>query len=120
MKHAFLAAATAVGAIALSGCVTDGVYGPSYGYADVEYGGYYDGYYGPFSGGYWGPRGIFYYSDGATGRYRPDNARHFRREGAPGFNPIHGRAPPHADRNRPGGPKGRPGQAPDREHPPRQ
>ncbi|MGC1271505.1 MAG: hypothetical protein WA842_13015, partial [Croceibacterium sp.] len=106
MKHSLLAAAAAAaaGAIALSGCVSDDPYGPPRGYADVEYGGYYDGFYGPFSGGYWGPSGLFYYFDHGTGRYHRDSGHHFRREGAPGFDPIHGRAPPAASRGRPNRP----------------
>lgn len=98
MKPRLLAAAVALGAIALSGCVTDGTYGPPHGYADVEYGGYYDGHYGAFSGGYWGPSGLFYYFNPGTGRYHRDNGRHFRREQTPGFGPIQGRAPPPAVR----------------------
>lgn len=117
MKLSLLAAAAAVGAITLSGCVSDGVYGPPPRYADVDYGGYYDGYYGPFTGGYWGSGGIFFYLDQATGRYHRDSGRHFRREGGPGFNPIQGRAPPPmSGPGRPGGPKGQgPGPRPEHE-----
>lgn len=104
MRHVLLAALAATGAIALSGCVTDGTYGPPRPYAGVAYGGYYDGFYGPFSGGYWGARGLFYYWNPQTNRYHRDDGHHFRREAGPGFKPIQGRAPPAAVRGHPPGP----------------
>lgn len=108
MKLSLLAAAAAVGAMALSACTTGDMYGPPYGYADIDYGGYYDGYYGPFIGGYWGPDGYFYYPD--RGRYHRDRGHHFRREGGPGYNPIHGHAPPPASPSH--GHRGSPGPRP--------
>ncbi len=105
MKNFLLAGVAALGALAISGCMSEDLYGPPVGYADVEYGGYYDGFYGPFYGGYWGPGGLFYYQDQGTGRFHRDAARHFRRDGGPGFNPIHGHAPPATGHSRQGGPQ---------------
>ena len=104
MKRSLLAGIAVAGALVLSGCMTDDIYGPPLGYADIDYAGYYDGYYGPFSGGYWGPSGLFYYLDQSSGRFHPDRGAHFRHDGRPGFNPIHGHAPPAAGRghHRPG------------------
>lgn len=104
MKHSLVAGIAVLGALALSACMTDDMYGPPPGYADVDYAGYYDGYYGPFSGGYWGPSGLFYYLDQGSGRFHPDRGRHFRHDGQSGFNPIHGHAPPVAGRGHQGGP----------------
>jgi hypothetical protein len=83
----------AVSASLAAGCADYYGYGPSSGYANVDYGGYYDDFYGPFAGGYWGPRGDFYYSD-RRGHYHRDRGHHFRRDGAPGYHSIHGHAPP--------------------------
>jgi len=72
----------------LGGCAGD-YYGYGGGVA-LGYDGFYDGYYGPFYDGYWARDGYFRYRD-ARGRFHRDTGRHFRREGAPGFNPVHGR-----------------------------
>jgi hypothetical protein len=56
----------------------------------VSYDGFYDDYYGPFYDGYWGPDGFFYYSDGVGHPFRRDDARHFRRDLAPGYHPVRG------------------------------
>ena len=97
MKPSLLIAA-ALGTLALSACASDDEYyygyGPPMGYADLDYSGWYDGYYGPFVGGYWAPGGVFYYYDRHSGRYHRDHGHHFSRERAPGYNPIHGHAPP--------------------------
>jgi hypothetical protein len=112
MRHLLLAGAAALSALTLSGCMTDDLYGPPVGYADIDYGGYYDGYYGPFLGGYWGPSGLFYYPDHRTGRFHPDTGHHFRRDARPGFNPIHGHAPPAAGHGQQGGSEHRRGPGP--------
>src|SRR5437763_15413284 len=102
MRTSLLIAAAVAGTLVLSACASDEgyYYGPSTAYAGVDYGGWYDGYYGPFVGGYWGPGGYFYYQDRSTGRYRRDDARHFRRERAEGYNEFHGHAPPPGHRDR--------------------
>lgn len=58
--------------------------GPGY------YDSYYDGYYGPFDDGYWGNDGFFWYYSGRDRIWHRDEARHFRREGGPGFNHVRG------------------------------
>lgn len=108
MKTSLIAIVTALGlASSLAACADDYGRGPYGAYADVDYDAFYDGYYGPFSQGYWGPGDRFYYYDRSSGRYRRDDGRHFRRDGANGYNPIHGHAPP--AQGRPSGhPDGRP------------
>ena len=102
MRASVLAVTAALGAsAALAACAEDYMYGPSGSYADVEFSAFYDGHYGPFYGGYWGPGGYFYYSDRDGRRYHRDTERHFRRDGAQGFHPIQGRAPPAWVRARP-------------------
>jgi hypothetical protein len=82
--HIGLAAASA--AALLAGCAS-GPYGP--GPVASGYDGYYDGYYGPIYDGYW--RGDhFWWRDGAGHPFRRDNARHFSRSAATGFQHIHG------------------------------
>jgi hypothetical protein len=54
------------------------------------YDGFYDDYYGPFYDGYWGPDGFFYYSVGIGHPFIRDDGRHFRRDIAPGYHPVHG------------------------------
>ncbi len=104
MKRFLFAGASALSALVLSGCMTGDLYGPPPGYADVEFDGYYDGYYGEFPGGYWGPGGLFYYPDLRTGRFHPDRGGHVRHDARPGFNPIHGHAPPAGGHGPQGGP----------------
>lgn len=96
LRLAALAGGLALG-MALSACAyDDGYYGPSAAYANVDYVAWYDGFYGPFYGGYWGPRGRFYYWDQAHHRYHRDVGHHFAHGNMPGFNAVHGRAPPPA------------------------
>ena len=99
-------AGTMAAAASLCACAYDGAYyyGPPVAYADMDYDVWYDGYYGPFYGGYWGPSGRFYYWDQHHMRYHRDAGRHFSRDGMPGYNAVHGHAPPAAGHGR--GPSG--------------
>jgi hypothetical protein len=96
MKTPLLAAA--LGALALSGCMSGYGYGGGpVGYAGVDYGGYYDGFYGPYAGGYWGDGDVFFYRD-QTGRYVPDRDHHFsRKQGGSYTNAIRGEPRPKGD-----------------------
>jgi hypothetical protein len=80
--------------LALAGCYVGPGYGPGpgpapgYGVASVNYDAYYDGFYGPAFDGYWAG-GVFYYRHDANHPYVRDDAGHFRRAPAPGFNGVH-------------------------------
>lgn len=71
MKRIVTAAAAALCAATLSGCVLHTSYGPGRLY--------YDGAYGEFYGGFWGKDGVFYYyTDQARTAAKRDDGRHFR------------------------------------------
>ena len=108
MNKIAIAALAAAAAASLAAC--EDYYGPDEYAAGAPYyyDGYYDDFYGAPYGGYWGPDGFFYYQTGPNAVYMRDDARHFRREAAPGFHSFHMRdigdhehhehAPPGGDR----------------------
>jgi hypothetical protein len=91
----FFAAVAGAGAL-LTACATGPYYGPGPGPGPIAYDGWYDGYYGPIYDGYW-RGGHFWWRDADGHPYRRDDANHFRREAAEGFNHVHGEM--HGDRD---------------------
>jgi len=94
MQGKVILAALAVAGL-LAGCAGGpGYYGGGPGVrVAVGYDGYYDGFYGPIYDGYW-RGGYFYWRDRDDHPFRRDDARHFRRRAAPGFQHIQGQRHP--------------------------
>ncbi|MES1198516.1 MAG: hypothetical protein ABUS48_00855 [Pseudomonadota bacterium] len=95
MKKLATALALSSALLLLPACVD---YGYGYG-GGSSYSGYYDNYYGSVYDGYWGPDSVFYYRTAPTGVFVRDDARHFRRDRATGYN--HFRYQRHADMPQP-------------------
>ncbi len=89
--HAWLVAGAVIASISLAACED----GPYYHHhdrlavADDGYDVWYDNYYGNFYDGYWGDDGWYYYRPSRDHAFIRDDARHFRRDRADGFNTFH-------------------------------
>ena len=90
--HFWLVAGTVIASVSLAACED----GPYYHHHDhmgvVADGGYdvwYDNSYGAVYDGYWGDDGMYYYRPSRDRPFVRDDAHHFRRDHADGYNTVH-------------------------------